>query len=289
MKNFLIGIGIAATAWAAAGYVFYHFAFSRCKSAQPENKTIGTDWWTHDIERIHISATDGTPLAALAFVQPEPTGRWVIAAHGYTSYKEAMVYAARELCARGFNVLLPDLRGHGETGGKAIGMGWPDRLDIVTWSNWLCKRDPSCQILLYGESMGAATVMMASGEALPAQVTHIVADCGYTSVLNILKHRIRTKYHLPHWLFLPPGAVFTRIFAGYNLYTASALEQVRYNTRSLLLIHGDADVEVPTKMVYDLQKAAGGRVKHVIAEGFAHGEAHSMDGYWDIVADWFGN
>jgi len=287
MKKLLIATGIAAAAWAAAGYAFYYIALSRRKSTQPECKTIGTDWWTRGIEKIRIPAHDGESLAALAFVQPEPTSRWVIVAHGYTSYKEAMVYAAKELCSRGFNVLLPDLRGHGETGGRSIGMGWPDRLDIVAWSNWLCTRDPSCTIMLYGESMGAATVMMASGEALPAQVTHIVADCGYTSVADIFKYRLHMQYHIPHWLVLPPGALFTRILGGYNLYNASAVEQVKHNTRPLLLIHGDRDDEVPTKMVYELQKAAGGRVKLFIAKNFGHGEAHSCDGYWDIVTDWF--
>ena len=287
MKRILIGAGVAAAAWTVAGFSFYHIGLSRSRSKQPDDKTIGTDWWQHEIEPVHIKAHDGEPLAAIAFKHPEPTDLWAIAAHGYTSYKEAMVHAAKELCARGINVLIPDLRGHGETGGRAIGMGWPDRLDIVTWCNWLCERNPTCKILLYGESMGAATMMMASGEALPEQVTHIVADCGYTSVSDIFKHDLRTKYHTPPWVILPPGALFTKLLAGFNPYKASALEQVKKNTRPLLIIHGDLDNRVPTEMAYRLKEAAGGKVKLVIAKGFAHGEAHTMVGYWDIVVDWF--
>jgi hypothetical protein len=33
----------------------------------------------------------------------------------------------------GFTVLMPNLRGHGESEGHYIGMGWHDRLDILRW------------------------------------------------------------------------------------------------------------------------------------------------------------
>ena len=289
MKKLLIWTGVVAAAWAAAGLGFYYHALSR-RTRKPSNRRLpDTGWWDHDIEKVRLSAHDGEPLVALAFVQPEKKGRWAIVAHGHTACKEAMYHAAKELCQRGLNVLIPDLRGHGETGGRGIGMGWTDRPDIVVWSQWICKRDPSCKILLYGESMGAATVLMASGEELPEQVTHIVADCGYTSVSDIFEHNLWKDYRMPPWLIMPTGCFFTRLLAGYDPYKASAVEQVRRNTRPLLLIHGDLDTFVPTRMVYDLRDAAGGRVELVIAEGFGHGQAYLMDGYWDMVLDWFGD
>ena len=41
-------------------------------------------------------------------------------------------------------------------------MGWLDRLDIISWINWIIEQDPDAQIVLHGVSMGAATVMMTS-------------------------------------------------------------------------------------------------------------------------------
>ena len=49
---------------------------------------------------------------------------------------------------------------------KRQGMGWLDRLDIISWINWIIEQDPDAQIVLHGVSMGAATVMMTSGESL---------------------------------------------------------------------------------------------------------------------------
>ena len=47
-------------------------------------------------------------------------------------------------------------------------MGWHDRKDILVWIQQIVKKDPNAEIALFGVSMGAATVMMTSGEELPS-------------------------------------------------------------------------------------------------------------------------
>ncbi|BDP53469.1 hypothetical protein EfmJHP35_13930 [Enterococcus faecium] len=71
----------------------------------------------------------------------------------------------------GYNVLVPDARGHGKSEGDYIGFGWPERKDYVQWINKVLENNGKSQeIVLYGVSMGAATVMMTSGEKLPDNV-----------------------------------------------------------------------------------------------------------------------
>ena len=57
--------------------------------------------------------------------------------HGYD---DSGMWFGREALAfyqAGFNLLLPDARGHGKSQGTYVGMGWHDRLDIKEWICWL--------------------------------------------------------------------------------------------------------------------------------------------------------
>ena len=59
------------------------------------------------------------------------------------------------------------------------------------------KNGPEETITLYGISMGAATVMMTSGEDLPKNVTSIIEDCGYTNVNEELGYQLDQLFGLP--------------------------------------------------------------------------------------------
>ena len=50
------------------------------------------------------------------------------------------------------------------------------------------KKRPGAQVVLHGVSMGAATVMMTTGEQLPENVRAAVEDCGYTDVWEEFYH-----------------------------------------------------------------------------------------------------
>ena len=96
-----------------------------------------------------------------------------------------------------FNILLPDLRNTGLSGGNAIQMGWLDRKDVTQWME-VANRiyGDSTSMVVHGISMGAATTMMVSGEAQPDYVKCFVEDCGYTSVWDQFFQRIERTIRL---------------------------------------------------------------------------------------------
>jgi fermentation-respiration switch protein FrsA (DUF1100 family) len=65
---------------------------------------------------------------------------------------------------RGYAVLLPDSRDHGESGGTIATCGALERNDVALWSRWLHDRAPGCTYIL-GESMGAAIALQATAVA----------------------------------------------------------------------------------------------------------------------------
>ena len=124
----------------------------------------------------YITSSDNLKLHSYKIQNTIPSNKWAIVVHGYTSEGINMSSYAKKYYDMGFNVLIPDLRAHGLSEGDYIGMGFDDRLDIISWINNILSKNPNAEIVLHGVSMGAATVCMTSGEDLPSNVKAIVSD-----------------------------------------------------------------------------------------------------------------
>lgn len=53
-------------------------------------------------------------------------------------------------------------------------------------------------VYLYGQSMGASAVLMASGHTLPSEVKGLIADCGFHSMEGQMQDMAANWFHLPH-------------------------------------------------------------------------------------------
>lgn len=248
--------------------------------------------WLEEVktEETTILSEDGLNLWGKLYFQEEKTDKWVIIAHGYTSSHEDIQPIALNFYNKGYNVLTPDMRAHGNSEGKYIGMGWLDRKDMLLWIDYVLALDSNSQIVLYGESMGGATVMMTSGEDLPSNVKAIIEDCGYTSVQEMFEAQLYERFGLPPFPILNAAEVVTSIRAKYNFEEASALEQVKKSKTPMLFTHGGNDNYVPTEMVYRLYEAAQCEKDILVIEGADHGSAPDVDPetYYEKVFSFLG-
>ena len=197
--------------------------------------------------------------------------------HGYTSEQSSIYDIARHYSDKGYNVLTPDLRAHGLSEGKYVGMGWLDRNDLLLWINYLLKNYRNSEIILHGVSMGAATVMMASGENLPTNVKLIVEDCGYTSVWDIFSFELKLRFNLSTFPVLNAASFITNVRAGYNYKEASSIDQIKKSVTPILFIHGNADEFVPVNMAYKLYDNANINKELIIVDGAGHAESRLAD------------
>ena len=161
--------------------------------------------WMMEQERedVYITSGDGLKLHGTYF--PGQGGKkLVICFHGYTSRGMSdYIGLSNYYLPKGFKMLLVDERAHGDSEGTYIGFGCLDREDALLWIEYAAKRFGSgCEIWLHGTSMGASTVLMASGLKLSPQVKGIVSDCAFTTAWDVFAHVLKDQYHLPPIPFL---------------------------------------------------------------------------------------
>lgn len=222
-----------------------------------------------------------------SYVVTQNSNKWAIVVHGYGGSGKLMSDKSKYFYDMGYNVLIPDLRGHGKSEGDYIGMGWKDRLDIISWINFIIKENPNAEIVLHGTSMGAATVLMTSGENLPSNVKAIVADCAYTSAWDEFSYQLETYLKVPSSYILNVTNMVTKLKAGYSLKEASALECVKKATVPILFIHGDKDKFVPYSMMDKLYDATNSPKEKLTIEGGEHANSDLVSPflYWLTVED----
>lgn len=233
----------------------------------------------------YITSFDGLKLHAYKVINKTPSNKSAITVHGYTSEGLNMSSYAKKYYDMGYNILIPDLRGHASSEGDYIGMGWDDRLDIISWINSIIKNDKNSEIVLHGVSMGAATVTMASGEDLPNNVKAIIADCGYTSVWDEFSYQLKALFSLPEFPILDASNIITKLRAGYNLKDGSCIDQVKKSTTPILYIHGDKDDFVPYYMMKELYDATNSEKEMLTIKDAEHAKSSEVDPktYWTTI------
>ena len=231
-----------------------------------------------------LESFDGLTLHAKKFSPAEQTNRWAILVHGYGRDGTFAYDYAEEYLKRGWNVLVPDLRAAGESGGEFITMGALESRDVFDWAKKVSADNPDAKIILHGVSMGAATVLMTAALE-PKNLCAVVEDCGYTSAYEMFAAQLKKIFGLPEYPVMPCADIVCKIHTGVKISDAAPLEVVDKIKVPILFIHGDADGLVPFEMMNRLfDKAAAPKEKFVV-EGAGHADAKRKNpaAYFDRV------
>lgn len=137
---------------------------------------------------------------------------------------------------------------------------------------------PEAQIVLHGQSMGAATALiMAGSPEVSGQIMAVVSDSAYTEAYEMFGDKITEWFHLPAAPFVDSACLMLRLRGGYNLKDASPLSAVAKSRIPTLFIHGDQDRMIDVGMSYELFEAASGEKELFIVEGAGHAQAQDKD------------
>jgi dipeptidyl aminopeptidase/acylaminoacyl peptidase len=246
-----------------------------------------TPYLMPDYEEVSFPSHDSRPVTISGFyVQARGTdpasAPTVIIVHGVNDCKRRayILTAGGMLHKHGFNVLLIDLRNHGDsmvTNGR-IAAGSVEYRDVLGAWDWLTtqKHVPPGQIGLMGFSLGAGTVMIAAGQE--PRIAAVWEDSGYGALDKIIRSEL-ARIGMPE--IAESGAVeMGRLISGDNLLEYEPLQEVKkMGSRPFFIVHGDADKRVNVSNAADLAAAInanGGHVTPWITSGAAH-----IESIWD--------
>ncbi len=228
-------------------------------------------------EKVSITSRDGISLVGRYYHVKDGAPISIIF-HGYRSTLGTDCNGGYSMSVRrGYNVLAVYQRAHRESGGKTITFGVKERFDCLDWISYVNERfGKDTPILLMGLSMGAATVLMAAGLDLPSNVKGVMADCGFSSPKEILQEVIKQKkYPLRITYFFV--RMSARIFGHFDPEEASAVEALKDAKVPVLIIHGDDDRFVPSRMSRDNYEACASAKEILVVPGAGHGLSYCVD------------
>jgi fermentation-respiration switch protein FrsA (DUF1100 family) len=211
----------------------------------------GVDWFENQPKsELHITSQDGLSLAAELIEADDPIGL-IVAVHGFRSWPaREFARIAKHLYEKGYTVLYPYMRAHRKSEGKYITFGVKERYDIAAWAKLLSERHPELPLFLYGQSMGGATVIMATGLELPKQTRGVIADSAFHSPRDVIATALTNSYKVPVFPMLPAMDLWARIIAGYSLTSTTCKDALDKTDLPFLFIHGKKDELVPYEMGY---------------------------------------
>ncbi len=209
----------------------------------------GVNWFEDQYrETLEITSDDGLKLKAELLPCENPKGV-IVAMHGFRSWpSREFALIAKLLYEQGYTVLYPYQRAHRLSQGDYITFGAKEQYDCQQWAQVLSLRYPELPLFLYGQSMGASTVLLAGALPLPRQIRGLIADCGYTNPAGVIRHVLRTAYKVPPYPLLWCMDLWARLLGHYSFYEVNTLAALDKTSLPCLFIHGTADDLVPYEM-----------------------------------------
>jgi len=212
----------------------------------------------------------------------------VIFAHGYGKNRlqedVPVLPIARDLVQHGYNVLMFDFRDSGESDGTMTSVGQFEVLDLLGAVDFVQSRPPlSRRIVLYGFSMGASTAILAA--ARDPAVTAVIADSPFADLKTYLLKNLSDWTNLPSFPFNQAFMLVVPPLTGLDPGKVSPVREIKnLDGRPLLLIHGEADTDVPIGNSESLQKAyPQARLWRVSGAGHVQSFAVAGDAYLQKV------
>ena len=205
-------------------------------------------------EPVSFETRDGMRIAGW-FVPSSEKSRsapTVIVLHPIGNTRENMLGLMLPVWRKGFNLLLIDMRGHGESGGEFFTYGHHEWRDVTAAIEYLeGRQDGSAErVAVLGASAGAAVSI--SGAAHDSRIRAAIAIASFADLDSIVRHR---AWFLPAFWRNRALRKAERL-AQFKVSETSPVRDIAAVKCPILIAHGDADARIPFEHAEQLYNAA---------------------------------
>jgi pimeloyl-ACP methyl ester carboxylesterase len=202
----------------------------------------------------------------------------VLLVHGWMDDGLSRLKAADFYHSLGYDVFLPDLRGHGGSSGKYLGMGITDGRDLADWLLYF-KRElgEQTEIILDGVSTGAAAVLQLEPELINRKASAVIADSSYENPGQLFDKMLPIASGLIKRIYAPGIGFWCRRLGEFKIKGSSTIESIGRIQIPVLLIGGGQDKLVPVQTQHRLKAACGGACELYIMEAASHARASTLE------------
>jgi fermentation-respiration switch protein FrsA (DUF1100 family) len=263
----LRALAVIVAVWLAASLV------AEQVTLHPGRRALGPTPAARGMAYRDVSFKTGDGLTLRGWWIPGTRAESIVMIHGLSNNRTEPLEKAGYLHQAGYNLLVFDLRGHGQSDGSGSTMGYREPEDAHAAVAEARSLSPGA-VALFGYSLGAS-IAVEEGAANP-DVTAVVEDSGFTSVGEVFLARFSEVTGLPGLPWAAPLVAFGEADIGTSLWAVEPVADAARLHKPLLAIVGGADTIVPPSEGLAIFAAGAGPKQLLMVPGAGHVQAYNV-------------
>jgi pimeloyl-ACP methyl ester carboxylesterase len=198
----------------------------------------------------------------------------VVMLHSFDESKDGDELLAPYFWSKGYNIFIPDLRDHGDSGGGQVTWGLNESKDLVAELDAITQTYGDQQFILYGNLLGAGSELMAM-ENLPDSVDFIIAEDAYPSLTSLAKCFCKNLVHVPAWAGVPLLNSGAKRAEDFSIKSVDVADSVT-DKIPVLLVYGSDDQILSDDAEQEMEDAFNGNTEVLTISGGRYETNYAM-------------
>ncbi len=195
-----------------------------------------------DFNKMEVFTKDGFKISGYKiYSQTSKNKGTIIFLHGIRAYKEHFLPMSKLLSKRGFNSVIIDLRGHGESGGTYCTFGQQEKHDIVSIIDVIMLDNRlSKNIGVWGQSLGGAIALQTM--AIDKRIKYGIVESTFSDLKDVSEEYLKRLLKVDN-KFLTKY-LLQRVYDIAEIEKVKPKEIVKNITQPIVLVHGTNDKRI---------------------------------------------